>query len=155
MQTILRWLHAPYALVATRFSGSAGTSACAAINTLNYKHTYRNKGANVVFGLVKAEGQRLHLSFSVPHLGKREVAMLTVLPKRRRACDSLLSRWLIKLDTDLDKGTQVIDSKCYRCIENPRVGGSIPPLGTTFTNKNNDLRLSLPSRVSPAILRHS
>jgi hypothetical protein len=24
-------------------------------------------------------------------------------------------------------------------IENPRVGGSIPPLGTTFTNKNNDL----------------
>ena len=26
-------------------------------------------------------------------------------------------------------------------IENPRVGGSIPPLGTTFTNKNNDLIL--------------
>ena len=24
-------------------------------------------------------------------------------------------------------------------IENPRVGGSIPPLGTTFTNKNNGL----------------
>jgi len=24
-------------------------------------------------------------------------------------------------------------------IENPRVGGSIPPLGTNFTNKNNDL----------------
>ena len=24
-------------------------------------------------------------------------------------------------------------------IENPRVGGSIPPLGTIFTNKNNDL----------------
>ena len=24
-------------------------------------------------------------------------------------------------------------------IENPRVGGSIPPLGTTFTNKNNNL----------------
>jgi hypothetical protein len=24
-------------------------------------------------------------------------------------------------------------------IENPRVGGSIPPLGTIFTNNNNDL----------------
>ena len=24
-------------------------------------------------------------------------------------------------------------------IENPRVGGSNPPLGTIFTNKNNDL----------------
>jgi hypothetical protein len=24
-------------------------------------------------------------------------------------------------------------------IENPRVGGSIPPLGTIFTNKNNGL----------------
>jgi hypothetical protein len=24
-------------------------------------------------------------------------------------------------------------------IANPRVGGSIPPLGTTFTNKNNGL----------------
>ena len=24
-------------------------------------------------------------------------------------------------------------------IENPRVGGSIPPPGTIFTNKNNDL----------------
>ena len=44
-----------------------------------------------------------------------------------------------KLDTDLDKCTQVIDFKCCRCIENPRVGGSIPPLGTTFTNKNNGL----------------
>ena len=28
---------------------------------------------------------------------------------------------------------------CSLCIENPRVGGSIPPLGTTFTNKNNGL----------------
>ena len=26
-------------------------------------------------------------------------------------------------------------------IENPRVGGSIPPPGTTFTNKYNDLSL--------------
>ena len=26
-------------------------------------------------------------------------------------------------------------------IENPRVGGSIPPLDTIFTNKNNDLIL--------------
>ena len=37
---------------------------------------------------------------------------------------------------------QATDYKCFiftTSIENPRVGGSIPPLGTTFTNKNNGL----------------
>ena len=38
--------------------------------------------------------------------------------------------------------TQAIDYNYLNytaSIENPRVGGSIPPLGTTYTNKNNDL----------------
>ena len=39
------------------------------------------------------------------------------------------------LDTDLEKDTQVIDSNNRRCIENPRVGGSIPPLGTILQTK--------------------
>jgi hypothetical protein len=39
-------------------------------------------------------------------------------------------------DTKLDKDTQVIGFKYRRCIENPRVGGSIPPLGTMFTLKS-------------------
>jgi hypothetical protein len=43
---------------------------------------------------------------------------------------------LQKLDTDLDKNTQVIDSNNRPSIENPRVGGSIPPLGTIYHFKS-------------------
>ena len=58
------------------------------------------------------------------------------------ACPALLLPLindLQNLDTDLDKDTQVIDSNNRPSIENPRVGGSIPPLVTIFTNKNNVL----------------
>jgi hypothetical protein len=48
---------------------------------------------------------------------------------------------LQKLDTDLDKDMQVIDSKYRRCIENPRVDGSIPPLGTIYHLKSISYRL--------------
>ena len=39
-------------------------------------------------------------------------------------------------------------------IENPRVGGSIPPLGTIFTNKYNDLTLRF-ARISCVNQKHT
>ena len=39
-------------------------------------------------------------------------------------------------------------------IENPRVGGSNPPLGTNFTNKNNDLDFRN-TRLSCVIQKHT
>ena len=39
-------------------------------------------------------------------------------------------------------------------IENPRVGGSNPPLGTIFTNKNNDLEF-LNARKSCVNQKHT
>jgi len=48
---------------------------------------------------------------------------------------------LQKLDTKIDKDTQVIDSKYCPSIENPRVGGSIPPLGTIYHLKSITYRL--------------
>ena len=73
------------------------------------------------------------------------------------ACSALslpLINDLQKLDTKIDKDTQVIDSKCCRSIENPRVGGSIPPLGTIFTNKNSDLD-EIDARLSCVNQKHT
>jgi hypothetical protein len=42
----------------------------------------------------------------------------------------------IQLDTKLDKKLQIFDFKYRPCIENPRVGGSIPPLGTIYHFKS-------------------
>ncbi len=39
-------------------------------------------------------------------------------------------------------------------IENPRVGGSIPPLGTIFTNNNSDLDYRN-TRLSCVIQKHT
>jgi hypothetical protein len=46
-------------------------------------------------------------------------------------CDQIGTN--IQLDTKLDQTKEIINFKRRRCIENPRVGGSIPPPGTTFT----------------------
>ena len=51
------------------------------------------------------------------------------------ACSALslpLINDLQKLDIKMDKDTQVIDFKYRPSIANPRVGGSIPPLGTIY-----------------------
>ena len=55
---------------------------------------------------------------------------------------------------------QRIPSRCpgssgvEQWIENPRVGGSIPPLGTIFTNKNNGLA-ERSARLSCVIQKHT
>ena len=43
-------------------------------------------------------------------------------------CDQIGTN--IQLDTKLDQTKEIINFKRRRCIENPRVGGSIPPSGT-------------------------
>ena len=62
----------------------------------------------------------------------------------QHSVSALPSKWHQKHTRTHTKNiaTQAIDNKCLNyttSIENPRVGGSIPPLGTTFTNKNNGL----------------
>jgi hypothetical protein len=73
------------------------------------------------------------------------------------ACSALslpLINDLQNLDTKIDKDTQVIDSKYRRCIENPRVGGSIPPLGTIFQpGKNHHTLVYINKTLNPLDVR--
>ena len=62
----------------------------------------------------------------------------------QHSVSALPSKWHKKHTRTHTKNiaTQAIDNKCLNyttSIENPRVGGSIPPLGTTFTNNINNL----------------
>ena len=64
----------------------------------------------------------------------------------QHSVSALPSKWHKKHTRTHTKNiaTQAIDNKCLNyttSIENPRVGGSIPPLGTIFISKKNDLTL--------------